>query len=223
MGEYFVTCARMKELEKLSDENGLSYYQMMENAGTCAFTTIMERAQAKAGQRVVVFCGKGNNGGDGFVVARKLCETGLIVTVVLVDGRPQTTDAITNYELFKGMPAQIVDMTEGAGVAVALLKDSEVSPDIVVDAIYGTGFHGNLRPNASTATAYISRYRDRAYALDVPSGLAGDMKDGDPIDEGSAKVCTTITFHAKKPVHLATSAKEYCGEVVTVNIGITEE
>lgn len=223
MGEHFVTCAKMKELERRSDERGLSYYQMMENAGTCAFTTIMEKAGARAGQRVVVFCGKGNNGGDGFVVARKLCETGLIVTVVLVDGEPKTPDAVTNFGLLKDMPVQIVDMTEGTGVAVELLKDSGAGPDIVVDAIYGTGFRGELRPNAATAAEYITRYRDRAYALDIPSGLAGDMRDGDPIGPGSAKVCTTITFHARKPVHMARAAAEYCGEIVAVNIGIVED
>ena len=222
MSEHFVTCERMKELERLSDERGLSYYQMMENAGTCAFTVIMDRARAAAGQRVVVFCGKGNNGGDGFVVARKLSETGLVVTVVLVDGKPKTKDAITNYELLEKMPVQIVDMTEGAGVAVALLKDSEVSPDIVVDAIYGTGFHGQLRPNAATACAYISKYSEKAYALDIPSGLTGDMKSGDPLNKDSAKVSATITFHAKKPVHLVPAALEYCGDVIAVNIGIAE-
>lgn len=222
MSEHFVTCERMKELERLSDERGLSYYQMMENAGTCAFTVIMDRARAAAGQRVVVFCGKGNNGGDGFVVARKLSETGLVVTVVLVDGKPKTKDAITNYELLEKMPVQIVDMTEGAGVAVALLKDSEVSPDIVVDAIYGTGFHGQLRAGAATACAYITKYSEKAYALDIPSGLTGDMKSGDPLNKDSAKVSATITFHAKKPVHLVPAALEYCGDVIAVNIGIAE-
>ena len=212
----------MKELEKLTDERGLSYYQMMENAGTCAFTVIMEKAGAMAGQRVIVFCGKGNNGGDGLVVARKLCQTGLIVTVVLVDGEPVTDDAVTNYQLLKELPVQIVDMTAGAGVAVALLKDNETGPDIVVDAIYGTGFHGELRPNAATAAEYITKYRDKAFALDIPSGLTGNMQDGDPVNAGAAKVRTTVTFHAKKPVHLVQAAQEYCGETIAVNIGIVE-
>ena len=63
MREHFVTCERMKELERLTDERGLSYYQMMENAGTCAFAEIMSRSGARRGQSSVVFCGKGNNGG----------------------------------------------------------------------------------------------------------------------------------------------------------------
>ena len=222
MKEHFVTCERMKELERLTDERGLSYYQMMENAGTCAFAEIMSRSGARRGQSSVVFCGKGNNGGDGLVVARKLCQSGLVVTVVLVDGKPVTEDAVTNYELLADMPVEILDMTASFDVAVEMLKEQSREPDLVVDAIYGTGFHGELRPNAATATSFITRYRDRAYALDIPSGLSGDMKDGDTFNIDSAKVSATITFHARKPVHLAAAAGVYGGETVAVNIGIHE-
>ncbi|MBQ0079604.1 MAG: bifunctional ADP-dependent NAD(P)H-hydrate dehydratase/NAD(P)H-hydrate epimerase, partial [Eubacterium sp.] len=62
MSEHVVTCARMKELERLTDERGLSYYQMMENAGTCAAVAILSKSGASAGNTVMVFCGKGNNG-----------------------------------------------------------------------------------------------------------------------------------------------------------------
>ena len=130
MSEHFVTCQRMKELERLTDEKGLSYYQMMENAGTCAFATIMQESDAKEGNTAVVFCGKGNNGGDGFVVARMLCQSGVAVTVVLVDGEPKTEDAITNYKLLQEMPLQIVDMTASLDVGIALLKEDAKAPDI---------------------------------------------------------------------------------------------
>lgn len=70
-----VTCAEMKEIEKRASEGGLSYYQMMENAGVGAAEFIVSRIPAK-GKQVLVFCGKGNNGGDGFVVARILHEHG---------------------------------------------------------------------------------------------------------------------------------------------------
>ena len=222
MSEHVVSCARMKELERLTDERGLSYYQMMENAGTCAAAAILEKSGAVAGNTAVIFCGKGNNGGDGFVVARLLCQQGMVVTVVLVDGEPKTTDAITNYQLLEGLPVEVVDMTKTFDVAVTLLKDQAEEPDVVVDAIYGTGFHGELRPAAATATEYIARHKDVAYALDIPSGLTGDMVDGDPINTGSAKVAATITFHACKPVHMVAVAGEYCGEIIVADIGIIE-
>ncbi|MDO4393761.1 MAG: NAD(P)H-hydrate epimerase [Bacillota bacterium] len=224
MSKHFVTCERMKELERLTDERGISYYQMMENAGTGAFAEIMSRSGVCRGQSAVVFCGKGNNGGDGFVVARKLCQTGLVVTVVLVDGEPVTEDAKENFRLLLGMPVpvQILDMTTGFEVAVEMLKEPTKEPDLLIDAIYGTGFYGELRPSAKTAAGYITRFRNKAYALDIPSGLCGDMKEGDTINADSAKVAATITFHAPKPVHLIPAAQEYCGEIRTVNIGIHE-
>ncbi|MBQ0078503.1 MAG: NAD(P)H-hydrate epimerase, partial [Eubacterium sp.] len=163
-----------------------------------------------------------NNGGDGFVVARLLAEKGIIVTVVLVDGEPKTTDAITNYQLLADRPVQIVDMTKSLDVAVSLLKDKAKAPDIVVDAIYGTGFHGELRPAAATAAEYISKHAEHAYALDIPSGLTGDMAEGDHLNKGSAKVSATITFHARKPVHQVAAAREYCGQIIVADIGIKE-
>lgn len=221
MCDKVVTCARMKELEKLTDEGGLSYYQMMENAGTCASAAIMGLSGASAGSAVTVFCGKGNNGGDGFVVARLLAQSGYLVTVILVDGEPQTPDAITNFKLLSELPVHIEDMTRSFDVAVNMLKDQE-DPGIVVDAIYGTGFHGELRPNAATATGYISKYRDRAYAIDIPSGLSGDMTGDMPLPKEAAHVAATITFHARKPVHMIPAAREYCGDIVVADIGIIE-
>ena len=94
----FVTCGQMKILEKRADAAGLSYYQMMENAGTAAFEKICEAyGREISGTKAILFCGKGNNGGDGFVVARKLKEAGSDTTIVLVDGNPASEDAITNF------------------------------------------------------------------------------------------------------------------------------
>jgi hydroxyethylthiazole kinase-like uncharacterized protein yjeF len=108
----FVTCAEMKEIEKKAAENGLSYYQMMENAGTGAAEFIMNQS-ASQGKSVLIFCGKGNNGGDGFVVARILYEKGYKVKLVLVDGDPQTEDAIKNREICKSIQIPEIIVTEG--------------------------------------------------------------------------------------------------------------
>ena len=84
-----VTSAQMKEIERKADEAGLSYYQMMENAGMGAAEYISSRHPV-AGKTVLIFCGKGNNGGDGFVAARKLTEKGALVKLYLAEGRPKT-------------------------------------------------------------------------------------------------------------------------------------
>lgn len=166
----YVTCGQMKLLERRADENGLSYYQMMENAGSGAAAVIREKMSESGRGRDVrytgfvsgypdsdlpavaetaaapsaetgpmsalIFCGKGNNGGDGFVIARLLCAAGYDVTVIMVDGRPRTEDAVTNYELLLDMDVRILDMTENERA----LLESGGTPDLIADAMYGTGF-----------------------------------------------------------------------------------
>ena len=90
----------MKEIEAKAAASGLSYYQMMENAGIGAAEFIMAK-EAVAGKQILVFCGKGNNGGDGFVAARKLFQNGARVQLILAEGAPKTEDAIKNRELLQ--------------------------------------------------------------------------------------------------------------------------
>ena len=254
----YVTCGQMKLLERRADENGLSYYQMMENAGSGAAAVIIEKMSesgrgrdvrytefvsgypdsdlpavaetaaahpAEAGaMSALIFCGKGNNGGDGFVIARLLCEAGYDVTVVMVDGRPATKDAVTNYELLLGMDVRILDMT---GDERALLDSDEV-PDLIADAIYGTGFSGNLKGNGLKAAAFIARAREHSippvvFAVDIPSGAGGDMTKEEQLDPNCVRADFTVTFHARKPVHMQPFAPDYCGRIVVVDIGIDQE
>lgn len=263
IGEHFVTCGQMKLLEQRADADGLSYYQMMENAGTGAARFILELAvyrdavKEDAGKvqaagfraaeenianpgkvtrskvtlgKAYIFCGKGNNGGDGFVVARLMSDAGYDITVVLVEGRPKTTDAITNFELLKNRPIKILDMDSNNR---ALMELNGI-PDIIVDAMYGTGFHGRLESNGLKAAIYINRYARKTIdgkpetpvivvSLDIPSGLGGDLVDERELDENAITAHYTLTFHARKPVHLQKFAPKYCGEISVVDIGIDEE
>lgn len=235
-GEHFVTCGQMKVLERRADENGLSYYRMMENAGSCAASMIMEplatyeASSNMPNKKVYVFCGKGNNGGDGFVVARMLHDKGYTVTVILVDGEPKTQDAITNLGLVRVRDITIFDMAQNNRALMELGGE----PDIIVDAIYGTGFKGELKSNGLKAAIYINRYskgehgedlvpRVQIVALDIPSGLGGDIVNEKLIDTNSIKADFTVTFHAKKPVHMQKFAAKYCGEIRVADIGIDEE
>ena len=217
----FVTCGQMKILEKRADAAGLSYYQMMENAGTAAFEKICEAyGREISGTKAILVCGKGNNGGDGFVVARKLKEAGSDTTIVLVDGNPASEDAITNFNrLDPDVP--IIDMT----VTESPFMKIPGRQDILIDAIYGTGFHGKLRPNALKAAAFINQFKDKALvcSLDIPSGLNGDATRISQIDPNAVEASITITFHNKKPIHLQPFAQKYCGEIVIADIGIDED
>lgn len=203
-----VTCEEMKALETAADKAGLSYYQMMENAGFEAFSMILKHHPQT--ENALVFCGKGNNGGDGFVVARKLLEASIQTRVVLVEGEPQTDDAKTNYRLIQAN--------------VQILTDDEIDmreSDLIVDAIYGTGFHGQLRCPADKIITSINHSKAYVAALDIPSGLSGDME---PDEEPGAcvKANLTIAFHARKPVHCSRTAAMFLGEVVMADIGIGE-
>lgn len=215
-----VTCAEMKEIERRAAEGGLSYYQMMENAGVGAAEFIISRIPVE-GKQIFVFCGKGNNGGDGFVVARILHEHGAVVKLILVEGEPKTQDAIANSELCQALRIPRIPIEE--------LPDKELfkEPAIIVDAIYGTGFHGSLRDEVRKATAWINYVRRSAdsanhgdvsvFALDIPSGANGDTGTFDP---HAVRADYTLAFHRFKPIHIMEEAKDLLGETVCLDIGI---
>lgn len=201
-----VTCEEMKEIERRAASSGLSYYQMMENAGTGAAEVI--KSEPISGKRVLVFCGNGNNGGDGFVVARKLFEAGADVKLILVHGEPKTEDAITNWKICRDMLA----------IPEIMVKDLiHASADIIVDAIYGTGFKGNINDEVKEITHFINDSGAKIYALDIPSGLSGD---GYYLDEYSIKSDYTLVFHRLKPIHMNANAVVYCGKCKLIDIGI---
>lgn len=206
-----VTCAEMKHLEQMADQAGLSYYQMMENAGTRAADLIQQEYQSRFGaiKKALILCGKGNNGGDGFVVARKFHEQGIKVKVLLVEGEPVTTDAIANYHLIK----------ENVDFLTPEDNYLDGDEDIIVDAIYGTGFHGSLREMAEQVIETCNGAAIYTAALDLPSGLSGDMSLCEQM-RPCIRASLTITFHAQKPVHRNKQAKIMMGKIVTADIGI---
>ena len=173
--------------------------------------------------RVMIFCGSGNNGGDGFVVARLLANAGFKVTVVLVSGDPKTQDAGTNFQLLSDLPVSIITMD---GMKEDALEQGDM-PDVLVDAMFGTGFHGIMRGNALKAAEYINtcheKHGKKVFALDIPSGLGGDQLKKKKIPCEIIKADYTITFHARKPVHMRRFAARYCGEILVADIGIDEE
>lgn len=206
-----VTSAQMKEIEKKADEAGLAYYQMMENAGAGAVEYIAAEFPV-SGKRVLIFCGKGNNGGDGFVAARKLYEIGASVKLVLVEGEPRTEDAVTNKRICEAMNLPILGMSEEDEITA-----SAGEADLIVDAIYGTGFHGGLREPVRRITAQINRSKAAVYALDIPSGLNGDTGEADP---DTVRAECTIAFHRLKPAHDDCRCSGFCGRIVCISIGI---
>lgn len=206
-----VTAAEMKQLEQQADAAGLSYRQMMENAGAAAAQLAL-RAVPEA-KSAAIFCGRGNNGGGGFVAARHLANAGLVVRLYLVEGDPVTTDAVYNCGLARDMglpvlPMDALDQPEQA----EFLKNA----DLILDGVYGTGFHGALRPAGLAAARWMNEAPGRVLALDLPSGLEADSGNA---AEGAVQAELTVTFHAAKPCHRLAAAQ--CGRVEVADIGIT--
>lgn len=200
-----VTVAQMKQIEQNANESGVSYLQMMENAGTAAYREI-HNAWPEA-RSVAIVAGKGNNGGDGFVIARLAALDYLTVFVILAEGEPVTPDAKINYQRLKTLP-----------ITVLKLDDiTQIQADVVIDALYGTGFHGLLRPSGRKACTCIQDSGAHIAALDVPSGLQADTG---AVAEGSVQAELTIAFDSLKQVHIAPEAAPFCGKIVLADIGI---
>lgn len=184
-----VTVEEMRALEANSDYFGVSYGELMENAGRKAAESIIALYKKC---NVLVVCGTGNNGGDGCVTARYLESAGYRVTVVLLGrvGSVKPGPALVNLEIVRGMDMPVIEADSASKVP----KEAFEMCDIIVDAVLGTGFSGMPREPALTAIRYMNASRAEKISLDVPSGLdARTGKCGECVNAG-----LVITFYAPK-------------------------
>ncbi len=207
-----VTAEQMKTIEANSTEYALSMERLMENAGSAAAIAIRQITDVE-GRFVTIFCGRGNNGGDGFVVARRLHEAGANVAVVLTDGQPRTEQAQAMFSILSGMEIAVVEFEADP----VYLAERLAETDLLVDAIYGTGFYGELDEKHRDICRLMNGVGVQTVSLDIPTGVAADTGAAD----GFA-VCAdvTIVFDSDKPATVLPGAAAWCGEVVVVDIGI---
>lgn len=203
-----VTAAEMKEIERKAAEDGLSYEQMMENAGRAVADFVQEKQPVL--RTAAIFVGKGNNGGDGLVAARYLRERGVRAAVILVEGEPKSEQARANFakldEKTPIWPIEELQMDQ-----INWIFDA----DAAIDAVYGTGFHGELSDVARAATTMLCRSFGMVFAVDLPSGVNADTGE---LAVGAAMADHTIALHAEKPAH--SLAKANCGLTHVAGIGI---
>jgi len=209
-----LTVQEMRELEQAAAESGLDYLRLMENAGSAAARVIRGRYQL-ADAPVVVLCGSGNNGGDGFVIARKLLEEGARVSIALMAGKPVTPQAA---EMFARIAAVVpaVSYAEDPGT----VSDMVHTADLIVDAVFGIGFHGGLPDNLRPLFRQINRAAVPVAAADIPSGMNANTGAADP---DALKAEITVTFTAAKPGFFADGAENLLGQLIKVSIGIPPE
>lgn len=208
----------MKQVEQHTAKFGLSYQRMMENAGAaCArnIRNIIEGEKAPL-RNVVVVCGKGNNGGDGFVIARKMVENGYNVCIILASGYPNSQEATYMYKLTIDMSIPAIWYDADKLKAVQTIKNA----DIIVDAIFGFSFYGSLEEDIRELIAEMNTARGIKFAVDIPSGAYCDSGFNDP---GCFVADYTIAISALKPAHIVHPACDNCGDIIIANIGIPEE
>lgn len=207
----------MKTIEAYSDSHGVSYRQLMENAGAAAAEKICRIAsETDLSDGILILCGKGNNGGDGFVTAKNLYDVGLNVTVVLANGEPSTELAAIEYCELSGCGINVLELNDNIEEVFRLFSSSA----LIVDSVYGTGFHGKLPPELKACFSYASRCKAIKLAMDVPSG--GNCLSGEAA-ESTLKCDFTVTFGCKKIGMLSDPLKSLCGEITTADIGFTED
>ncbi len=186
-------------------ERGIPGLELMERAGAGLAGLVGDLAPDG---RVVVVCGKGNNGGDGFVAARRLREWGREVDVLtLAPVEELSGDALTSARRLASAPAEPFRPEALAGAAA------------IVDAILGTGFSGVAREPAAGAIEAINERASKAIvvACDIPSGVNGSTGE---IDGPAVRAAATATFHAAKPGLWIAPGKGHAGEVTVIEIGI---
>ncbi len=195
------------------ETQGITSLSLMETAGTgCADYLLRTYSESQ----YLILCGPGNNGGDGFVIARKLKEKEKAVLVVELATNSPSTDQKINRERFETLGGRILDSNN--------LRDTNLrtkdEPLVILDALLGTGQKGALRKNVYDLLSFVksvSNSKDKIIAIDVPTGV--DPTTGEVYD-GTLVADRTLTIEFKKRGLTQAPAINVCGEVVTIPIGI---
>jgi NAD(P)H-hydrate epimerase len=213
---------QMRRIDSWAIElQGVPSLQLMERAGE-GVAAAVERLCPDG--PVVVLCGKGNNGGDGLVVARLLRERGRTVSVIALAGERQLGgDALQNLQRLPGEPPlALLAQEDGTGGGASsdlnpVARDVLPAAGVIVDALLGTGFHGAPRGGVAAAIDAISAASAPVVSVDVPSGV--DTSTG-CVEGAAVKAAITVTFHSAKPGLWVHPGKAHAGRVEVVDIGI---
>jgi hydroxyethylthiazole kinase-like uncharacterized protein yjeF len=206
---------------------GVPGERLMEHAGTAVAAAVHALAVDQGRWEtapILVVCGPGNNGGDGFVAARRLAAAGARVVAALVaaDARPSTPDARRNWDRL-GREARVERVHAPTARDLSVLGSAAGRYAIVVDALLGTGVRGPLRDPVRAAVELVRRARQAGVpivAVDTPTAI--DLSSGDPSDP-AVQADLTVTFHRPKTGLLTKRGAAFAGRVLVAPIGIPRE
>jgi hydroxyethylthiazole kinase-like uncharacterized protein yjeF len=211
------TAEEMQELDRKAIETyRIPGIVLMENAGRGAAEVISNFFPEIHKKKVAIIAGKGNNGGDGFVIARYLLNQGIYVRVyLLTDPKGLRGDAETNFSIFHRIKGEVVSVPSSKDY-IKVKRDLEKF-DILVDGIFGTGLDAEVRGYYREVIDHLNTLQRPIVAIDIPSGLDADT--GKPL--GTAiRASLTITFGLPKIGHLIPPGLDYVGKVKVIDIGI---
>ncbi len=225
-GRGAISAEAMTGADRKAQALGIPAERLMEQAGTAvaAAARALVAHNAREGRPVLVLGGPGNNGGDGFVAARRLAGWGVPVIAVLVSGdeRPGTPDAARNWRRLDGL-ANVTLIHAPVARDVAILGQGIERAGIIVDALLGTGVRGALREPIRTAVEVIQRAREAGtpvLAVDTPTAV--DLTSGDP-SQPVVRADLTVTFHRPKLGLRTKLGRALAGRVLVAPIGIPAE
>jgi hydroxyethylthiazole kinase-like uncharacterized protein yjeF len=223
-----LTAAEMREVDRLTTERcGIPSLQLMENAGNGVFEHLCSTLGDTAASHAAVLCGKGNNGGDGFVVARLLQEKGLKPCVYLFAEPPAVRgDAAENFARLKKSGANIRIITTSAHWDA--VRNEVAESRVIVDALFGTGLKSKVEGLLAVVIEDVNKISrnatatrpDAVLAVDTPSGLPSD---GEPAQGPVIRAHTTVTITAPKIGQLVSKDAGCCGKLFVREIGTPPE
>lgn len=210
-----VTNEQMRRAEINADANGVPFLQLMKNAGDACFNRIKQLAGDVKDKNVVVLAGRGNNGGDGIVITDLLLEAGANAILIFAQDLPKTETARLCYSIYETGLNSCIYAHQKDNVK-KVLENSE----IVVDCVFGTGFHGELEDSLSDLFRFINEHCPAVkFSVDVPSGCNSDTGE---IALNAFKPDFTITLGAVKKGLYSHPCFEHCGVLVLADIGIPQ-
>jgi hydroxyethylthiazole kinase-like uncharacterized protein yjeF len=215
-----LNAAQMREADRFTiDEIGIPSLVLMENAGRQVVAAMEAAYESRLNGRVAVLCGRGNNGGDGFVVARTLMQRGIDASVFVIGSLTDVRgDAKTNLDILGRLGITVVEINEEQSWELHFSEISQCS--LIVDAIFGTGLKSALAGMMETIIADVNASSIPIVSIDLPSGLSADTPHviGDCIDASM-----TVTLAAPKLPLVLPPGEEHAGDVVIADIGIPHE
>jgi hydroxyethylthiazole kinase-like uncharacterized protein yjeF len=197
---------------------GIPGVVLMENAGRSCAELIMEKLEDVTNPKVCIFCGTGNNGGDGYVIARHLIKNGFEVTVVISgDVQKIKGDAKINLDILRALGQKIEQLNPADDNIEHKVETFTAGADMFVDGLFGTGLSGQVKNGYKKLIDGINAQKKPVLSVDIPSGL--DCDTGQPLGVAVKATCT-VTFVAVKKGFTSVDATLYTGDIYVASIGV---